>query len=361
MTQAAVFNAVQEPLTIEEIDIAEPIDREVLVRTAASGVCHSDLHFIEGLYPMPNRAILGHEAAGVVEAVGPNVTEVQPGDHVIACLSVYCGQCDYCLTGRTHLCSNRPARTAEQGPRLSQDGNMLTQFASIGSYAEQMLLHENGIVKIDKDFPLAQAALIGCGVTTGVGAALKTAKVTPGSTVAVFGAGGVGLSAIQGARIAGARKIIAVDMVEHKLQTARDLGATDGVDASLGDPVEQIRELTDGQGVDFAFEAIGLKVAAEQAWQAIRAGGVATVIGMIPIGQNVEIPGNEFLREKKIQGSSMGSNSFKVDMPQYIEFYRQGRLKLDEMITKTRPLSEINEAFADMKSGAVARSVIMFD
>jgi len=361
MTKAAVFNAVHEPLTIEDIDIADPIDREVLVRTAASGVCHSDLHFIEGLYPMPNRAILGHEAAGVVEAVGPNVTEVKPGDHVIACLSVYCGHCDYCLTGRTHLCSNRPARTAEQGSRLSQDGNPLTQFASIGSYAEQMLLHENGVVKIDKDFPFAQAALIGCGVTTGVGAALKTAKVTPGSTVAVFGAGGVGLSAIQGARIAGARMIIAVDMVEHKLQTARDVGATHGVDASLGDPVEQIRELTNGQGVDFSFEAIGLKVAAEQAWQAIRAGGTATVIGMIPIGQKVEIPGNEFLREKKIQGSSMGSNSFKVDMPQYIDFYRQGRLKLDEMITKTRPIEEINEAFADMKSGAVARSVIMFD
>jgi len=361
MTKAAVFNAVQEPLTIEDIDVADPIDREVLVRTAASGVCHSDLHFIEGLYPMPNRAILGHEAAGVIEAVGPNVTEVAPGDHVIACLSVFCGQCDYCLTGRTHLCSNRPARTAAQGPRLSQDGNELTQFASIGSYAEQMLLHENGVVKIDKDFPFGQAALIGCGVTTGVGAALKTAKVTPGSTVAVFGAGGVGLSAIQGARIAGARMIIAVDMVEGKLQTARDLGATHGVDASLGDPVDQIRELTNGEGVDFSFEAIGLKVAAEQAWQAIRAGGTATIIGMIPIGQNVEIPGNEFLREKKIQGSSMGSNSFKVDMPQYIEFYRQGRLKLDEMITKTRPLSEINEAFADMKSGSVARSVIMFD
>ncbi len=361
MTKAAVFNAVQEPLTIEEIDIATPIDREVLVRTAASGVCHSDLHFIEGLYPMPNRAVLGHEAAGVVEAIGPNVTEVVPGDHVIACLSVFCGHCDYCLTGRTHLCSQRPVRTREMPPRLSQNGQMLTQFASIGSYAEQMLLHENGIVKIDKDFPFAQAALIGCGVTTGVGAAMKTARVTPGSTVAVFGAGGVGLSAIQGARIAGARMIIAVDMVEHKLQTARDVGATHGIDASLGDPVDQIRELTGGQGVDFSFEAIGLKVAAEQAWQAIRAGGTATIIGMIPIGQKVEIPGNEFLREKKIQGSSMGSNSFKVDMPQYIEFYRQGRLKLDEMITRTRPLEEINEAFSDMKNGAVARSVIMFD
>lgn len=361
MTKAAMFTAVQEPLTIEEIDIADPVDREVLVRTAASGVCHSDLHFIEGLYTTPSGTILGHEAAGVVEAVGPNVTEVVPGDHIIACLSIFCGQCDYCLTGRTHLCSNRPTRSDAQGPRLSQNGEMLTQFASIGSYAEQMLLHENGIVKIEKDFPFGQAALIGCGVTTGVGAALNTAKVSPGSTVAVFGAGGVGLSAIQGARIAGARKIIAVDTVEHKLQTAKELGATDGVDASLGDPVDQIREMTNGQGVDFAFEAIGLKVAAEQAWQSLRAGGTATIIGMIPMGQNVEIPGNELLREKKLQGSSMGSNRFKVDMPQYIEFYRQGRLKLDEMITKTRPLEEINEAFADMKSGAVARTVIMFD
>lgn len=361
MTKAAVFNAVHEPLTIEQIDVAEPIGNEVLVRTAASGVCHSDLHFIEGLYPMPNRAILGHEAAGVVEAVGPNVTEVVPGDHVIACLSVFCGHCDYCMTGRMHLCNNRPVRGPNDTPRLSQNGQMLTQFASVGSYSEQMLLHENGIVKIDKDFPLAQAALIGCGVTTGVGAALRTAKVTPGSTVAVFGAGGIGLSAIQGARIAGARQIIAVDMVEHKLQTAREFGATDAVDASLGDPVKAIQDLTGGQGVDFSFEAIGLKVAAEQAWAALRAGGTATVIGMIPIGQKVEIPGNEFLREKKIQGSSMGSNSFKVDMPQYIEFYRQGRLKLDEMITRTRPLEEINEAFADMKSGEVARSVILFN
>jgi S-(hydroxymethyl)glutathione dehydrogenase / alcohol dehydrogenase len=358
--KAAIFHEVHQPLTIEDIEIDAPRDREVLVRTVASGVCHSDLHFIEGLYPIKTPALLGHEAAGVVEAVGPNVTEFKAGDHVIACLSVFCGHCDRCLSGQTHLCQKRPARGATEPPRLSTGGQPVTQFASIGSYAERMLLHENGIVKMDDDMPFAQAALIGCGVTTGVGAALKTAKVEPGSTVAVFGAGGVGLAAIQGARIAGARMIIAVDMVEHKLATARELGATHSVDASLQDPVDKIRQLTGG-GVDYSFEAIGLKKVAEQCFEAIRPGGTATIIGMIPVGEKVEIPGSALLSEKKLQGSSMGSNSFKVDMPKYIELYRQGRLRLDEMITKRTPLEDINNRFAAMKNGEVARSVIMFE
>ncbi len=273
---------------------------------------------------------------------------------------MFCGHCERCLSGETHLCRNRPARGADEPPRLSTQGQPVTQFASIGSYAERMLLHENGIVKIDDDMPFAQAALIGCGVTTGVGAALKTAKVEPGSTVAVFGAGGVGLSAIQGARIAGARMIIAVDMVEHKLATARELGATHAVDASIQDPVDKIRELTGG-GVDYSFEAIGLKKVAEQCFEAIRPGGTATIIGMIPVGEKVEIPGSALLSEKKLQGSSMGSNSFKVDMPKYIELYRQGRLRLDEMVTKRAPLEDINNRFTAMKNGEVARSVIMFE
>jgi S-(hydroxymethyl)glutathione dehydrogenase/alcohol dehydrogenase len=358
--KAAVFREVRQPLTIENIEIDAPRGREVLVRTVASGVCHSDLHFIEGLYPIKTPALLGHEAAGVVEQVGPNVTEFKAGDHVIACLSVFCGQCERCLSGQTHLCRNRPARAATEPPRLNAKGEAVTQFASIGSYAEHMLLHENGIVKIDDDMPFAQAALIGCGVTTGVGAALKTAKVEPGSTVAVFGAGGVGLSAIQGARIAGARMIIAVDMVEHKLATARELGATHSVDASVSDPVDKIRELTGG-GADYTFEAIGLKKVAEQCFEAIRPGGTATIIGMIPVGEKVEIPGSALLSEKKLQGSSMGSNSFKVDMPKYIDLYRQGRLRLDEMVTKRAPLEDINNRFTAMKNGEVARSVIMFE
>jgi S-(hydroxymethyl)glutathione dehydrogenase / alcohol dehydrogenase len=358
--KAAIFHGPHQPLTIENVDVAEPIGREVLVKTVASGVCHSDLHFVDGYYQFPTPAILGHEAAGIVEAVGPQVTDFQPGDHVIACLSVFCGNCDYCLTGKTHLCSTRPMRAKGEPPKYTWNGQPVAQFANLSSYAEQMLVHENGLVRIDNEMPLDRAALIGCGVTTGVGAALNTAKVEPGSTVAVFGTGGVGLSAIQGARIAGARMIIAVDVHEHKLAKARELGATHIVDASSHDPVKAIRDMTNG-GVDYSFEAIGLKVAAEQCFDCIKPGGTATIIGMIPVGQKIELDGAVFLREKKIQGSSMGSNRFKVDMPKYIDFYRQGRLKLDEMITRRGKLEDVNEAFRAMKAGEVARTVLMFD
>ncbi|MGD9892841.1 MAG: Zn-dependent alcohol dehydrogenase [Dehalococcoidia bacterium] len=345
--QAAVFHGPQQPLTIEEVEIDQPMANEVLVRTVGSGVCHSDLHFVDGFYPFPAPAILGHEAAGIVEAVGSGVTYVKPGDHVIACLSVYCGDCDNCLTGKTHLCANRPMRGPNDPPKLTWNGTPVTQFASISGYAEKMLVHEHALAKIGDDMPLDRAALIGCGVTTGVGAVLNTAKVEPGSTVAVFGAGGVGLSAIQGARIAGARMIIVVDVHENKLATARELGATHSVDASSRDPVEAIRDMTGG-GVDYSFEAIGLKKAAEQCFDCIRPGGTATIIGMIPVGQKIELDGSVFLREKKIQGSSMGSNRFRVDMPRYIDFYRQGRLNLDGMITRRGRLEDVNEAFRAM-------------
>jgi S-(hydroxymethyl)glutathione dehydrogenase / alcohol dehydrogenase len=223
-----------------------------------------------------------------------------------------------------------------------------------------MLVHENALVKIDDAMPLDRAALIGCGVTTGVGAALNTARIEPGSTVAVFGAGGVGLAVIQGARIGGARMIIAVDVVDKKLDKAVELGATHKVNASAGDPIKAIRDLTNG-GVDYSFEAIGLKKAAEQCFDCIRPGGTATIVGMIPVGQKIELDGPMFLREKKVQGCSMGSNRFKVDMPRYIEYYRQGRLKLDEMITRRGRLEDVNEAFRAMKAGEVARTVLMFE
>jgi S-(hydroxymethyl)glutathione dehydrogenase / alcohol dehydrogenase len=357
--KAAVFHGPQKPLTIENVEVAQPIEREVLVRTVASGVCHSDLHFVDGYYQFPTPAILGHEAAGVVEAVGPHVTEFKPGDHVIACLSVFCGHCSYCLTGRTHLCQSRPVRTPQQPPKLTWNGSPVNQFANLSAYAEKMLVHENGLVKVKNDMPLDRAALIGCGVTTGVGAVLNTARIEAGSSVAVFGAGGVGLAAIQGARIGGARMIIAVDTVDSKLATAKSLGATHGINAKTGDPVREIRELTKG-GVDYSFECIGLKIAAEQCFDCIRPGGTATVVGMIPVGQKVELDGPMFLREKRIQGCSMGSNRFKVDMPRYIELYEQGRLKLDEMITRRGKLEDVNEFFRAMKAGEVSRSVIMF-
>lgn len=359
--KAAVFHGPHQPLSIEEVEIDQPMSQEVLVRVVASGVCHSDLHFVEGLYPFPAPAILGHEAAGIVEAVGDQVTYVQPGDHVISCLSLFCGHCEYCLSGRMQLCTKEGlTRSRTDKPKLSQNGQPVMQFANLGAYAEKMLVHQNALVKITKEMPFDKAALIGCGVTTGVGAVLNTAQIEPGSSVAVFGAGGVGLAAIQGARIAGARQIIAVDMFENKLATAKELGATHVVDASSGDPVEKIREVSNG-GVDYSFEAIGLKVAAEQAFMCLKPGGTATVIGMIPVGQKVELPGHLFLREMKIQGSSMGSNRFRIDMPRYIDFYFQGRLKLDEMVSRTGKLEDVNEAFRAMKAGEVARTVLMLD
>jgi S-(hydroxymethyl)glutathione dehydrogenase / alcohol dehydrogenase len=361
--KAAVFHGPKLPLSIEDVELDKPQDREVLIKTVASGVCHSDLHFVEGLYPYPAPAVLGHEAAGIIEEVGKQVTYVKPGDHVICCLSVFCGNCEQCMSGHPNRCSNKQAtqRNPSDKPRISQKGKPVNQFLDISSYCEKMLLHENAVVKIREDFPLDRAALIGCGVTTGVGAVLNTAKIEPGSTVAVFGAGGVGLAAIQGARIAGARKIIAVDMFEGKLAMAKRLGATDTVDASSSDPVDEIRKLTDGAGVDYSFEAIGLKKVAEQAFVALKPGGTATVIGMIPVGQKVELDGYMFLTERKLQGSNMGSNRFRIDMPKYIDFYLQGRLNLDDMISQRRKLEDVNDAFRAMKAGEVARTVLMFN
>ncbi|HUQ39314.1 MAG TPA: Zn-dependent alcohol dehydrogenase [Acidimicrobiales bacterium] len=359
--QAAVLNSIPGELEIEDITIDTPAPREVLVRVAAAGVCHSDLHFVEGKYPYPTPCVLGHESAGVVEAVGDQVTYVQPGDHVITCLSVFCGECGYCLTGRPSLCQNPSTqRPAGAPPRLSRDGAPVHQFISMSSFAEQMLVHEHALVKVSKDIPLDRAALIGCGVTTGLGAVFNTARVPATSTVAVVGCGGVGLNCVQGAALAGANRIIAVDMNETKLKMAEQFGATDLVNASDGDAVAQVRELTDGAGVEYSFEAIGLKQTTEQAFGMLARGGTATVIGMIPIGTTIELHGYEFLAEKKIQGSTMGSNHFRVDMPRYVELYLQGRLKLDELVSARVPLSEVNGAFDTMRAGEVARTVITF-
>ena len=358
--KAAVLREVDRPLEVEEVQVDKPGPREVLVRTGATGVCHSDLHFVEGLYSTPMPIILGHEAAGTVEAVGDQVTYLRPGDRVITCLSVFCGHCEWCLSGRMVLCSRADVvRTPAEPPRLRQGDVRINQLANISSFAEQMLVHEHATVKVGDDMPMEQLALIGCGVTTGLGAALNTAKVEPGSTVAVIGCGGVGLNCIQGAVLAGALRIIAIDAVETKLTLAQEFGATDVVDASGGRVVEKIKDLTAG-GVDYSFEAIGKKETAEQAFEMLRAGGTATIVGMIPEGTKIELDGPSFLRERKIQGSSMGSNHFRTDMPRYIEFYRQGRLKLDQLISQRLRLDQVNDAFEDMLQGNVARSVITF-
>ena len=236
---------------------------------------------------------------------------------------------------------------------------MIRQFADLSTYAQNMLVHENALVKITKEIPLDRAALIGCGVTTGVGAVLNTARIEPGSTVAVFGCGGVGLSAIQGARIAGARQIIAIDQFENKLAMGKNLGATHTVDALHSDAVEAIRELTGGGRL--RVRGGGMKKLAEQCFECIKPGGTATIIGMIPVGQKVEIDGAKLLTERKMQGSNMGSNRFRVDMPRYIDFYLQGRLNLDDMISRRGKLEDVNDAFAAMKKGEVARTVLMFE
>jgi S-(hydroxymethyl)glutathione dehydrogenase/alcohol dehydrogenase len=358
--KAAVLREVHQPLSIEDVDVSTPGPHEVLVRTVAAGVCHSDVHFQQALYPTPMPIVLGHESAGIVEAVGSEVRYVKPGDHVITCLSVFCGHCNYCTTGRPNLCNREGLqRSDNEPPRLSQGGKVMHQFANLSSYAEAMLVHEHAVVQVRDDMPLDRAALIGCGVTTGVGAVINTAKVPPGSTVAVIGCGGVGLSAVQGAAIAGAGRIIAVDTLPAKLELAQICGATDLVNASTGDPVRQVRDMTGG-GVEYSFEAIGLKVTAEQAFAMLAKGGTATVIGMIPVGTTIELKGSDFLQEKKIQGSSMGSNRFRVDMPRYVDMYLSGKLKLDEMISREITLDQINDAFAALMKGDVARQIIRF-
>ena len=360
--KAAVLHEVQQPLVIEEISISRPLSREVLVRMVACGVCHSDLHFVEGNYACPLPVVLGHEAAGVVEAVGPDVRYVQPGDHVIACLSVFCGHCEFCTTGQPFNCqSSETDRSSQEAPRLARrDGGKMHQRFNMSAFAEQILVHEHALVKIRREMPLDRAALIGCGVTTGIGSVIHTAGVRVGDTVAVVGCGGVGLSAINGAAIAGAARIIAVDVKGSKLNLARHFGATDVVNATESDAVEAVRDMTSG-GVAYSFEALGLKETAEQAFRMLRPAGVATIIGMVPEGQTIEVDAADLLLDKRLQGSNMGSNRFRVDMPRFVELYLNGKLHLDDMISRRIRLDQINEAFEEMKSGETARSVIVFD
>jgi S-(hydroxymethyl)glutathione dehydrogenase / alcohol dehydrogenase len=358
--KAAVFHAPNQPMTIEDVQIEKPGRREVLIRTVAAGLCHSDLHFIEGKYPTPAPAVLGHESAGIVEAVGEDVTYVQPGDHVITCLSLFCGHCEVCLTGHMSLCATPEIKMLPgKARKLRWKGEHLNQFLNLSSFAEQMLVHENGLVKVRKDMPLDLGALIGCGVVTGYGAVVHTAKVEPGTTVAVIGCGGIGLATVNAAQIAGAGRIIAVDKDPGKLQLAKQFGATDAVNPADGDVAKQILAMTNG-GVHYAFEAIGLKQTVEDAFRMLAPGGTATIIGMIPVGTKVEFHGPDFLRERRIQGSMMGSNRFRIDMPRLIEFYMQKRLKLDEMVSGRLRLDQINDGFAALAKGGVARNVIMF-
>ncbi len=360
--KAAVFREVHQALNIEDVDVTDPAPEEVLVKTVACGVCHSDLHALHGGILSPRPAILGHEPAGIVLAVGSNVRNVAVGDHVIACTSMFCGSCTQCVQGHPHLCTDRGAcQRAPQGtPRITRNGETIHQFADLGGFAEAMLLHHRAVVKIDKDIPLDRAALVGCAVTTGVGAALNTAQVVPGSSVVVFGAGGVGISIIQGARIAGARQIIAVDINDSKLASAKKFGATDTINSASGDVVKTIKKMTRG-GADYAFEAVGLPKLIEEALYCVGPRGTAVLVGAIAHGERVSFNPAHFYAEKRVIGSMMGSNRFTMDAPRYLELYRQGRLDLDGMVTRHERLENIGEAFRAMDAGEVTRTVLRFD
>ena len=360
--KAAVLIEAGKPLQIEQVNISNPGPHEVLIRTAACGLCHSDLHFIEGTYPHALPAIPGHEAAGIVEAVGSEVRTVKVGDAVVTCLSAFCGHCEYCVTGRMSLClGGETRRKPGEAPRLTRpDGSIVNQMLNLSAYAEMMLVHEHACVAINPEMPLDKASVIGCAVTTGAGTIFNACKVTPGETIAVIGCGGVGLATINAAKIAGAGRIIAADPMPEKRALAMKLGATDVIDPMDADAAAQIQELTKG-GVDHAIEAVGRPASGELAVKSLKRGGTATILGMMPLQHSVGLSAMDLLSGKKLQGAIMGGNRFPVDIPRLVDFYMRGMLDLDSIVSETIPLERINEGFDQMKRGDAARSVIVFD
>ncbi len=356
---AAVLNSAPGDLELQTLTLDGPGPDEVLVKVHHAGLCHSDLHEIDGTFETSPPILLGHEAAGVVEEVGANVRGLSVGDHVVSCLSVFCGHCRYCTNGQLTLCVNRNSLSHDRPrPRLvNSRGEAVRPTAGIGAFAEAMVVHQNALARVPSSMPLGTASILGCAITTGLGAVFRSARVTPGSAVAVVGVGGVGMAAIQGARIAGASTIVAVDVVPDKLDEAKRFGATHLVDARSDNPAEAVRDLTAG-GADFAFEAVGRASTVEQAFAMLCPGGVATVIGMVPDSTPINIRGSElFMQEKRLQGSFIGSNQFKADIPRYVDLYSQGRLHLDEMISARVPLAAINEGFRLLAQGNVTRVI----
>jgi len=359
--KAAIFREVGKPLTIEDVHLDQPRANEVRIRVAASGLCHSDYHIITGDIPCPLPVLLGHEASGIVEAVGEGVEQFRPGDRVVTSLSGYCGECAECLEGRSNLCDNKPIRPLTPGEaRVTLQGEPVYQLGELGGFAEEMLVHANSLVKLPEAMPLDLAALLGCAVLTGVGAATSRASIRAGDTVAVIGCGGVGLNVIQGATLAGAGRIFAVDLHPSKLELAREFGATDLV-AGGDSAVEEIVELTRG-GVHHAFEVVGLPSTIRQALMMLRKRGEAVLVGVSRFGTELSLPALPFVsREVSILGSLLGSVPFQTAIPRFVDLYLDGRLKLEPLISQKIRLGDINRAYAQLATGEVARSVITFD
>jgi S-(hydroxymethyl)glutathione dehydrogenase / alcohol dehydrogenase len=364
-TQAAVLWEPGRQVEILEVDLAGPREGEVLVRIAACGVCHSDLHVVDGHLPEPVPLVLGHEAAGVVEEVGASVERLAPGDHVVLALAPSCGQCAECRRGRPNFCE-LGARMAAAGTladgtsRLSMNGTTLHHFNSISSFAGHAVVPESAAVRIRDDVALDSVALIGCSVLTGYGAVANTARVEKGASVAVWGCGGVGANVVQGARLAGAARIVAVDTKPEKLDLAQALGATDTVNAAATNAVSAVKDLTGG-GPDYAFEAIGSEVAIQQAWAATRAGGTVVVVGIMPRGSSLTIDPWQFMSEKSLKGTFLGSARIHEDVPHLVDLYHAGELELDLLVSRTLPLTELTDAFDRLRAGDVVRQLVVFD
>ena len=359
--KAAVLRAPGTPLTIEDVRVDRPQAREVLIRTAACGVCRSDLHFVDGAYPHAVPCVPGHEAAGVVEAVGDEVRTVRVGDHVVTCLAAFCGHCEFCTTGRMSLCLGGDTRRGRGAvPRLAaMDGTAIGQMLNLSAYAETMLVHEHACVRIDPAMPLDRAAILGCAVVTGAGAVFHSARVTPGDSVAVIGCGGVGLAAINAAKIAGAGRIVACDPVAEKREVALKLGATDAIDTGGEHAAEEIVALTRG-GIDHAIEAVGRPASGALAVRALRRGGTATVLGMMPLDHVTGLSALDLLAGKRVQGALVGGSRFTVDIPRLVDFYLRGLLDLDTMVAERVPITGINDAFDKLRQGDTLRSVVVF-
>lgn len=359
--KAAILYETRRPFQIEEVEIDDPGPGKVLVKLMASGVCHSDWHVVKGEWesyqPLP--AVLGHEGAGVVEAIGPGVRNVQVGDHVILSWRTNCGMCEQCMKGFPVLCT-RPPDSAK--PHIHKGGQSFPVMAGLGTFGHYSLVSEGAAIPIGRDVPFPQAALIGCGVMTGVGAAINTAKVQPGSTVAVFGCGGVGLNCIQGAALGNPDMIIAVDVLDNKLDRAREFGATHTINSSREDAVERIKELSGGLGVHYAFEAIGLGGDTfVQSIQCTRKRGLTVWVGHAPENTVVPLDARMLIPEKIIMGSLYGSARPYVDFQRIIKLYGQGKLKLDELVSRIYPVEQVNDAFDALAKGEVARSVLTFE
>jgi Zn-dependent alcohol dehydrogenase len=362
-TIAAVLFETGASLVVQEVDLDPPGADEVLVRIEASGVCHSDWNAVTGTSPTPLPAVLGHEGAGVIEEIGPGVTGLAVGDRVVLSWLPTCGHCRPCLRGRNSLCETATlqmgaGRLPSGGIRLSHGGEPIHHYSYLSTFARHAVVSSKSCIRLQQGDDFAVAALVGCAVMTGIGAVINRAQVEPGSSVAVFGAGGVGLSAIMGARLAGAATIIAVEPVESKRRLALELGATVAIDGGADDVAEAVRDHSGG-GVDYAFEAAGLTRLTELAFAVTRPGGMIVAVGIPPTGATVAVPAQELVRQEKVvTGTFYGSAQPSLDMPMILDLHAQGRLPLDRLVTRRYPLEDVNTAFEDMSSGVVARGVL---